>query len=232
MPESRDQLRQALGHLALHDDVDTAHADVVARARSIRRRRRAVATISVVAIIAGVGALAATRGGRDRVIAAPATVPVRLGPSASTSISTVPATTSTPSTTVAAGTTTTSPSLSNWTTPAENSDGSIGVAIFNAHLDSEHPPWASSPERVANEFLNTDTVDASTVATHVTALSPQAADVVVNADGLRDDSVHAARYSLHLVRQPDRTWRLAVATWSQQCQPNRGHQSFTTEPCL
>ncbi len=70
------------------------------------------------------------------------------------------------------------------------------------------------------------------VATQLTALSPQAADVVVNVDGLRDDSVHAARYNLHLVRQPDQTWRLATVAWSQQCQPNRGHQSFTTELCL
>jgi hypothetical protein len=158
---------------------------------------------------------------------------VTTGASASSSTSTVPATTSTTSTTVAGGTTTsTSPSLSNWATPGLNPDGSIAVATFNARLDSEHPTWASSPERIANEFLNIDTIDASTVATQLTALSPQAADVVVNADGLRDDSAHAVRYNLHLVRQPDRTWRLATVAWSQQCQPNRGHQNFTTELCV
>jgi hypothetical protein len=233
MPESRDQLRQALGHLALTDDVDTAHTSVIARARSIRRHRRAFATISLVAIVAGVGAIAATRGGRDRVIAAPATVPVQLGPSASISSSTVFATTSTTSTTAAARTaTSTSPSLSNWTTPSNNPDGSIAVANFNTHLDSDHPPWASSPERIANEFLNTDAIDIATVATHVTALSPRAADVVVIADDLRDDSVHAVRYNLRLVRQPDQTWRLTSAAWAQQCQPNRGHQDFTTGLCL
>jgi hypothetical protein len=233
MPEPRDELRQALGHLAVTDDVDIAHASVVARARAVRRRRRAAATVSLVAIIAGVSAIAATRGGRDRVIAAPATVPVQLGPSASISTSTVPATTSTTSTTVAGGTTTsTTPSLSNWTTPPDNPDGSIAVADFNTHLDSERPPWASSPERIANEFFNTDAIDAFAVLTSVTALSSQAADVVVNANGLRDDSVHAVRYNLHLVRQPDQTWRLASAAWSQQCQPNRGHQDFTTELCL
>ena len=144
------------------------------------------------------------------------------------------ATTSTTSTTIAVGTTTsTSPSLSDWITPRPNPDGSIAVATFNARLDSEHPTWASSPERIANEFLNTDTIDASIdVATQLTALSPEAADVVVDVDGLRDDSVHAARYHLHLVRQPDQTWRLATVAWSQQCQPGRGHQNFTTELCL
>jgi hypothetical protein len=154
---------------------------------------------------------------------------------ASTSLtsSTIPATTSTTSTTVAGGpTTSTSAVPSKWPAPRPDPDGSIAVASFNAVLDAEHPAWATSPERVANEFLDTDTVDASTVATQLTALSPQAADVVVNADGLRDDSVHAARYSLHLVAQPDQTWRLATAMWSQQCQPNRGHQNFTTALCV
>jgi hypothetical protein len=163
----------------------------------------------------------------------PAAVTIGSSASTSTSISTAPATTSTTSTAVVEGTTTsTSPSLSNWTTPADDPDGSIAVATFNARLDAEHPTWATSPERVAKEFLNADTIDASSVATQLTALSPQAADVVVKADGLRDDSVHAARYNLHLVRQPDQTWRLATATWSQQCQPDRGHQNFTTELCV
>jgi hypothetical protein len=233
MPEPRDQLRQALGRLAVSDDVEMAHASVVARARSIRRRRRAAATVSLVAIIAGGGVIAATRGGRGRVIAAPVTAPVRVRPSASISTPTVPAPTSTTSTTVAPGTTSsTSPSLSNWTTPPENPDGSIAVSDFNAHLDSEHPPWVSSPERIANEFLNTDAIDAFAVLTSVTAMTSQTADVVVNADGLRDDSVHAARYNLRLIRHQDQTWRLASVAWSQQCQPNRGHQDFTTELCL
>lgn len=162
----------------------------------------------------------------------PAAVATSSPASTSTSTSAVPVTTSTTSTTIAGGTTTSSPSLSNWITPRDNPDGSIAVATFNDRLDSEHPTWASSPEHVAGEFLNTDAIDASTVATQLTAVSPQAADVVVNADGLRDDSVHAARYNLHLVLQRDETWRLAIATWSQQCQPNRGHQDFTTELCL
>jgi hypothetical protein len=136
------------------------------------------------------------------------------------------------STSTVRATTSTTPSLSNWITPRPNPDGSISAATFNALLDSEHPSWASSPERVANTFLDTGAIDASTVATQLTALSAQAADVVVNAEGLRDDSVHAARYNLHLVRQPDQTWRLATVAWSQQCQPNRGHQNFTTELCV
>jgi hypothetical protein len=135
--------------------------------------------------------------------------------------------------TVAGGTTmSTSTLLSNSTTPGHEPDGSIAVSAFNARLDAEHPTWASSPERIAKEFLDADRMDASTVATQVTAQSSDTADVVLNADGLRDDSVHAARYNLHLVRQPDQTWRLATAAWSQQCQPDRGHQDFTTELCL
>jgi hypothetical protein len=155
--------------------------------------------------------------------------------SSSSSASTVPVTSAAAATTttVAGGTTTsTSPPLANWVTPKHNPDGSIAVATFNARLDAEHPTWRTSPERIADEFLNTDTIDATTVATQLTALSSQAADVVVNADGLRDDSVHAVRYRVHLVRRPDQTWLLGSVTWSQQCQPNRGHQTFTTALCV
>jgi hypothetical protein len=154
--------------------------------------------------------------------------------SVSTSSSTAAATsTSTSTTTTLAGTTTsTSPGLSNWITPNRNPDGSIAIAGFNARLAAENPTWAGSPKRIAQEFLRTDNIDAATTDTQVKALSPQAAEVVVLANGVRDDSVHAIFFSLFLKHQPDQTWRLTIATWSQQCQPGRGHQNFTPALCV
>ena len=151
--------------------------------------------------------------------------------STSSSITTTTLSTTT-TTTVAGATTTTSPGLANWVTPQPKADGSIAVATFNARVDAADPTWATSPERIADEFTNTDLADANNTVTQVTALSPQEADVVVSVNGVRDDSVHAIRYEVHLVRQPDQTWRLATATWSQQCQPNRGHQTFSTALCI
>jgi hypothetical protein len=58
------------------------------------------------------------------------------------------------------------------------------------------------------------------------------ADVVVTLDGLLDDSVRATRFDVHLTRQSDQSWRIDSARWSQQCQPNRGHQDFTPALCV
>jgi len=154
-------------------------------------------------------------------------------PSTVASTASTTTTTTTARTTVAGATTTsTSPSLANWSPPPRAPDGSIAVAAFNARLGTDRPTWARDPQRVAHEFLRTDNIDAATTDTQVTNASPAAAVVVVTVNGLADDSVHAIRFDLHLARQADQTWRLDSAGWSQQCQPNRGHQNFTTALCI
>jgi hypothetical protein len=55
--------------------------------------------------------------------------------------------------------------------------------------------------------------------------------VVVTLDGLFDDSTRAERWTLEF--EPDgETFALTAAQWAQRCQPNRGHQDFTPEPCI
>jgi hypothetical protein len=113
-------------------------------------------------------------------------------------------------------------------------DGSVPVAEFNALLDESRPGWAQSPLRTAIEFVQLDGTSASTTTVRVstTPESPQEAEVIATADGLLDDSVHATRFDLHLARRSDQSWRLVSAEWSQQCQPNRGHQDFTPALCI
>ena len=108
------------------------------------------------------------------------------------------------------------------------------VAAFNALLPASNAAWTHSPLRTAVEFLQLDdtTVRTTTVQATTNPDSRQEADVVVTADGLLDDSVRATRSELHLARQRDASWRLVSARWSQQCQPNRGHQDFTPELCV
>ncbi len=153
----------------------------------------------------------------------------------STAPSTVPPTTSTTTTrTTAIGSTTTStsPSLANWSPPPRAPDGSIPVAAFNARLATDKPTWARDPQRVVHEFLRADNIDAASTDTQVANASPEATELVVTVNGLADDSVHAIRFDVRLARQVDQTWHLDSASWSQQCQPNRGHQSFTTALCI
>jgi len=150
--------------------------------------------------------------------------------SASVRTSTTP---STPAPGSSARTTTPGPQTS-WTRPSLRPDGTIPVAAFNALLETSLAAWARSPLRASVEFLRVDDTNAFTTTVRVTT-NPDAraqADVVVTADGLPDDSVHATRFAVHLTRRADETWRLTSARWSQQCQPNRGHQDFTPAPCV
>jgi hypothetical protein len=168
---------------------------------------------------------------------------------ASSAKQTTPATSTTTSSTAAATTTrpaatspttaSTSPATTLGTTtgltrPREQADGSLPIAAFNALLDRNHSSWTHSPLRTSVEFLQVDDTAAFTTTASVST-NPDSlhdADVVVTAAGLLDDSVRASRFDLHLARQSDQSWRLTRARWSQQCQPNRGHQDFTTQPCI
>jgi hypothetical protein len=150
--------------------------------------------------------------------------------SASASTATMP---STPRTGSSGQTTTPGPPTS-WTGPSRRADGAVPVAAFNALLDTNHATWTRSPLRTSVEFLQLDDTTAFTTTVRVTT-NPDArdrADVIVTADGLLDDSVRATRFEVHLARRNDASWRLTSARWSQQCQPNRGHQDFTPELCV
>jgi hypothetical protein len=168
--------------------------------------------------------------------AKPAAVTTESSTSTSTSSIAPTSSTTAASTTTApaagATTTSTSPVLANWTMPPPAADGSIAVTAFNARLVSDKPTWATDPQRVAHEFVRADNLDAASVDTQVTTNAPGVATVVVTANGLADDSIHAIRYELRLAQQADQTWRLTSAAWSQQCQPNRGHQTFGTALCI
>jgi hypothetical protein len=147
---------------------------------------------------------------------------------AATSTSTTAAAT----TTTIAATTTSAPPITNSIVPVRNPDGTMPIAAFNTWLATAHPTVAQDPARIAGEFLQLADSEAASVDVSTSRISAQRTDVVVTESALPDDSVHAIRSNLRLALQPDQTWRLVTATWSQQCQPNRGHQNFTTAVCI
>jgi hypothetical protein len=55
--------------------------------------------------------------------------------------------------------------------------------------------------------------------------------VTVTLDGLLDDSVRAERWLL-LFEPSGETYVLSSAVRTLQCNPGRGHEEFTAEPCL
>lgn len=50
-------------------------------------------------------------------------------------------------------------------------------------------------------------------------------------EGLRDDSLFAQKRTAVATYSNDQ-WFLDVPTITQSCQPNRGHQDFTSAPCI
>ncbi len=55
--------------------------------------------------------------------------------------------------------------------------------------------------------------------------------VTATYEGLRDDSLGAER-KVALATFINNTWVLGTPTVTHSCQKNRGHQDFSTEPCL
>ena len=117
--------------------------------------------------------------------------------------------------------------------PDASADGTVavdGFAEFTAGIE-EH--WEGSAAMSAGEFLRLDEREASRT-TIAGVASPEGAGpetVVVTLDGLLDDSVRAQRWTLTFVPE-DGVYRLTEARWAQRCQPERGHQDFSPEPCI
>jgi hypothetical protein len=126
------------------------------------------------------------------------------------------------------------PAKSGWSGPPKaNASGKLPVSEFNDFLAGDGEEFARSPIAAVTEFLGLDRSSASE--TTVVATSPgevrDYSEVVVTLDGLLDDSVRAARYTVELHRQA-KAWRVSAADWAQRCRPGRGHQDFSSKPCV
>jgi hypothetical protein len=123
---------------------------------------------------------------------------------------------------------------STWDGPPEPAaDGTVAVEDFNAYLADVDETWEGSATLTAGQFLRLDerTVSRTTIAATGSPEGGGPETVVVTLDGLADDSVRAERWTLEL--EPDgETYTLAAARRDLRCQPDRGHQDFTPEPCV
>ena len=117
--------------------------------------------------------------------------------------------------------------------PDPAADGTVAVDGFQEYADGVEEHWEGSPAMSAGEFLRLDERDAArtSIASATPAEGTGPATVVVTLDGLFDDSVRAERWTLTFTPDGD-VYELTAAEWAQRCQPGRGHQSFTPEPCV
>ena len=118
--------------------------------------------------------------------------------------------------------------------PTRAEDGELAVEAFNDYVDESDDAWTRSPVATAATFLalGEQQSRATTVRVEFPGESRDQAAVSAEVDGVADDSIRGYRYVLRVVAATGGKWRIANARWTQRCWPGRGHQSFTTEPCL
>lgn len=118
--------------------------------------------------------------------------------------------------------------------PRAKPNGTLDVAEFNDFLAKGGEDFANSPIAAVAEFLGLSQSTASY--TKVESTSPgevrNVAEVVATLQGLLDDSVRDARYTVELKQDESGMWRLHAADWAQRCQSGRGHQDFSAKPCV
>jgi hypothetical protein len=117
--------------------------------------------------------------------------------------------------------------------PDPAADGMVAVDGFVEYMNEVDEPWEGSAAMAAAEFLRLDerTATRTTIEGTASAEGTGPETVVVTLDGLLDDSVRAERWTLAFEPDGD-VYRLTEAQWAQRCQPDRGHQDFTPEPCI
>jgi hypothetical protein len=121
-----------------------------------------------------------------------------------------------------------------WAGPPEPAaDGSASVAEFGEYRDGVEERWEDSAELIAAEFLRLDerTAVRTTIAGEGVGEGDGPRTVTVTFDGLLDDSVRAERWTL-VFEPEDGGYRLDSAVRALRCQPGRGHEDFTPEPCV
>ena len=109
--------------------------------------------------------------------------------------------------------------------------GTLPVAAFNAQAERVDEPWERDLRQVTDRFLALPPQESGSSSFQGTS-SNDTGSVSLLVEGLGDDSVRSRRYELAFTRRDDGTWKVESATWSQRCQPNRGHQTFSAEPCV
>ena len=106
------------------------------------------------------------------------------------------------------------------------------LSSFNDFVATAKPAWAAG-EITTAVFFATGPLEGEEDMSQRVEITPQAdGSIEVTNWGLPDDSVEAGRFRVRLAEQPDGTWLVTQARWSQKCWPGRGHQDFSTVPCI
>ena len=116
-------------------------------------------------------------------------------------------------------------------TTTQSPSGTLPVDAFNVGAENLDEPWERDLAATTDRFLALDEPETGSRSFQSTS-DGDSASVSLLIDGLADDSVRARSYDLTFTRRQDGTWRVESARWTQRCHEGRGHQEFSSAPCL
>jgi hypothetical protein len=126
-------------------------------------------------------------------------------------------------------------SKGGWSGPPRQSlNGQLPIADFNNYLAGNGKAFARSPIAAVTEFLGLGTTSAGLIDIRATFPGEvrNESQVVATLNGLLDDSVGTARYTVELHQNAKQLWSVSAADWAQVCRPGRGHLDFSFKPCV
>ena len=123
-------------------------------------------------------------------------------------------------------------SVASWRATFDERDDPIDLSNVQRMVDERQESWRNNPYVMTLQFGRMWFGNASETFDIVETTEPSADQrtFVLTKAGLGDDSVGAVRLTVHFGDGPE--WKYVTASSSQRCQPGRGHQDFTAEPCV
>ena len=109
--------------------------------------------------------------------------------------------------------------------------------VFNGVIDAAiaaGEKWPQEPVTVVRKFLGGATVMESVFVLEGPGGNPSSLKFIVISKGFSDDSVAGERVegTMELIDDYERNWKITGARSSQRCWDDRGHQHFSTKPCV
>ena len=107
--------------------------------------------------------------------------------------------------------------------------GVVTAPGLNEYIDENAPSWAADPDTLAYQLVPWIGPNERVTVEFDDAESPI---ITITTSGFLDDSVAASQRMITTELGDDGLLRFVTGTYGQQCQPGRGHQDFSTEPCI
>ena len=110
--------------------------------------------------------------------------------------------------------------------------GVVRAPGYNDWVADTRPAWADDAQQTA-VMLTPPVSDPAEVVTIGEPVDGGLVTITATVSNLLDDSTEAVRYEFRLdSADVDGLYRFVEGSYSWRCQPGRGHQDFTVEPCI